>query len=301
MMRRPQPTGCVRPPLVKPAVIINPRSGGGKAERHDLVAACRARGIDPILFAPGDDLSALAAEAVHAGADGLGMAGGDGSQAAVAAVAIAHDLPFACIPAGTRNHFAFDIGVDRGDVVGALDALVDANGDERRIDVARVNGRLFVNNVAMGFYGALVESPGYREHKVRAVIGNLSRVVGPTAEPFDLEFLGADGGRCRGAQLLLVSNDPYEIAPRPGQGTRGRLDAGVLGVVAVTGPPPHGPTEWSTRSFRVESRNAVSAGVDGESVRLDPPLLFESVPGALRVRTARRRERPPGPSAHRPR
>ena len=96
----------------KSVLIVNPRSGGGKAARFDLVAQCRARGIDPILFEPGDDLTALATAAVRAGADALGMAGGDGSQAAVAAVAAEHDLPYVCVPAGTRNHFALDLGID---------------------------------------------------------------------------------------------------------------------------------------------------------------------------------------------
>lgn len=130
----------------RPALIVNPRSGGGKAVRFEEVEQCRARGIEPILSEPGDDLTVLATAAVRDGADAVGMAGGDGSQGAVAAVAAEHDIPFVCVPAGTRNHFAFDIGVDRRDVIGALDAYVE--GDERRIDLARVNGRVFVNNEA---------------------------------------------------------------------------------------------------------------------------------------------------------
>ena len=131
-----------------PVLIVNPRSGGGKATRFELVEQCRARGIEPIVFEAGHDLTELATAAVRSGADALGMAGGDGSQAAVAAVAAEHDLSYVCIPAGTRNHFAIDLGIDRTDVVGALDAFVD--GVERRIDRGRVNGRAFVNNVAMG-------------------------------------------------------------------------------------------------------------------------------------------------------
>ena len=176
----------------KPVLIVNPRSGGGKAARFDLVGQCRARGIDPILFEPGDDLTALATAAVRAGADALGMAGGDGSQAAVAAIAAEHDLPYVCVPAGTRNHFALDLGIDVNDVVGALDAFSD--GHERRIDLGRVNGRAFVNNVAMGVYGAVVQSSAYREHKVRTVIDMMPELIGPRAEPFDLRFIGQDGG-----------------------------------------------------------------------------------------------------------
>ncbi len=177
------------PGLAKPVLIINPRSGGGKAARFDLVAECRARGIDPVVFEPGDDLSTLATAAVRDGADVLGMAGGDGSQATVAAVAAEHGLPYVCVPAGTRNHFALDLGIDADDVVGALDAFVD--GEERRIDLGRVNGRVFVNNVAMGMYGAIVQSPDYRDHKVRTVDRQACRARSARgAEPFDLRFVG---------------------------------------------------------------------------------------------------------------
>jgi diacylglycerol kinase family enzyme len=274
-------------PLSAPALIINPRSGGGKAARFDLVAQCRTRGIEPILFERGDDLTLLATDAARNGADALGMAGGDGSQAAVAAVAADHDLPYVCIPAGTRNHFAVDLGLDRSDVVGALDAFV--NGRERRVDLGRVNGRVFVNNVSMGVYGAVVESPEYRDHKIRTVIDKLPELVGPGAEPFDLRFTGRDGRVCDAAALVLVSNNRYVIDPRPHRGTRGELDEGVLGVVAVTGPPPRGLAEWPTPTFRVDSATAVAVGIDGESAAIEPPLLFESDTRALRIRTPHRR------------
>ena len=274
-------------PPTSPVLIVNPRSGGGTATRVDLPEQCHARGIEPIVFRPGDDLTLLATAAIRGGADALGMAGGDGSQAAVAAVAADHDVPYVCVPAGTRNHFAADLGLDRNDVVGALDAFFD--GSERRIDLARVNGRVFVNNVAMGVYGAVVESPAYRDHKVRTVIDKLPDLIGPRAEPFDLRFTGHGGSVHETAELVLVSNNRYVIDPRPQRGTRGELDGGVLGVVAVTGPPPHGLAEWSTPSFRVDSATTVAVGIDGESVAIEPPLLFESDPRALRIRTPRRR------------
>ncbi|HEX2784514.1 MAG TPA: diacylglycerol kinase family protein, partial [Ilumatobacteraceae bacterium] len=229
---------------MNPVLIVNPRSGGGKAVRNDLVAECCARGIEPIVFEPGEDLSAIAEAAIRDGAGVIGMAGGDGSQSTVAAVATQHGVPFVCIPAGTRNHFALDIGIDVHDVVGALDAFL--HDDERRIDLGRVNGRVFVNNVAMGVYGAVVQSADYRDNKVRTTIRMLPGLVGPDATPFDLRFQVPDGREQRNAVLLIVSNNPYGIAPRPRRGTRGRLDAGVLGVIAVTGPPPHGVDEWTT-------------------------------------------------------
>ncbi len=159
----------------------------------------------------GQRISTLAEAAVTRGADVIGMAGGDGSQAVVAAVAAEHDLPFVCVPAGTRNHFALDIGVDRDDVVGALDAFL--HGSERRIDLARVNGRVFVKNVSMGLYGTIVQSQEYRDAKLRTVIEKLSELLGPGAEPFDLGFTDPNGSLYSGAQVLIVSNNRYELDP----------------------------------------------------------------------------------------
>ncbi len=204
-------------PPVHPVLIVNSRSGGGKAVRNDLVTRVPAHATSrPSRSNLMTTSRQLAAAAIDDGADALGMAGGDGSQAAVAAVAAEHDVPFVCVPAGTRNHFALDLGIDRNDVVGALDAFVE--GDERRIDIGRVNGRLFVNNVAMGLYGAVVQSPQYRDHKVRTVVEMLPDLLGPDAEPFDLRFTGPGGRTFETAVLVLVSNNPYLFDPRPGTG-----------------------------------------------------------------------------------
>jgi diacylglycerol kinase family enzyme len=154
-------------PPQRPVLFVNPRSGGGKAARAHLPERARERGIDAVVLRPGDSLPALVDQAVADGADALGVAGGDGSLAVVAAVAVAVALPFVCIPAGTRNHFALDVGVDRADLVGSLDALT--HGVERRIDVAEVNGRLFLNNVSLGIYGDAVRRPAYRDAKARTL------------------------------------------------------------------------------------------------------------------------------------
>ena len=278
-------------------LIVNPMSGGGKAHRHDLVGHCRTRGIEPVVLEPREDLSNLASAAVFRGADVIGMAGGDGSQSVVAAVAAEHDLPYVCVPAGTRNHFALDIGIDRDDPIDALEAFVD--GAERRIDLARVNGRIFVNNASMGLYGRIVQSQEYRDAKLRTVIEMLPGLLGPGADPFDLQFATPEGSKYPTAQLLLVSNNRYEIDPLETQGTRHGIDQGTLGVVAVgIGPPPHGWREWTTPTFRVDSGTTVNVGLDGEAVAINPPLLFESLPSALRIRIPVRRHRR-GPTAPR--
>ena len=160
-----------------PVLFFNPRSGGGKAERFSLADEARARGIEPIELKPGDDLETLVRGAIDRGADALAMAGGDGSQAIVAAIAAERGLPYACVPAGTRNHFALDLGVDRDDVVGALDAFVD--GGERTVDLAEVNGRVFVNNVSLGLYAEAVQREGYRDAKLRTLLDTVPDVLGP--------------------------------------------------------------------------------------------------------------------------
>lgn len=283
----------------EPVLIINLRSGGGKAERFGLADGCAARGIRPIILRPGDNLIGLADEAVAGGASAIGMAGGDGSQAAAASVAARHNVPFVCVPAGTMNHFALDLGLDRTDVAGALDAYADQI--ERQVDLAFVNGRAFVNNCSLGLYAKVVQSPQYRDAKLRTAAEVLPDWIGPDAEPLDLRFTGPGGDEYTTAHLILVSNDPYQLAHPGGRGTRERLDLGVLGVVAVrvggaadarlfamlelTGQVQRfaGWQEWTAREFTVSSGAPVEAGVDGEAMVLDPPLRFEVKPGALRV------------------
>jgi len=270
-------------------LIYNPRSGGGKADRFHLAREARARGIEPVELRPGDDLRTLARNAIAHGADALAVAGGDGTQAIVAALAAEHDLAYACIPAGTRNHFALDLGVDRDDVVGALDALVD--GGERRVDLAEVNGRVFVNNVSLGVYAEAVQSAGYRGAKLRTLADTVPRVLGPTGERLKLRWTDSLGQTHCSADVMLVSNDPYRLGRVLGSGTRPRLDRGVLGIsAAVPGdnkssrPQVH---QWSARSFKIEGDGAIAVAIDGEAARLDPPLRFSSRPSALRVRIAR--------------
>ena len=125
------------------------------------------------------------------GADVIGMAGGDGSQALVASVASQHDVPHVVIPAGTRNHFALDLGLDRDDVVARSTPTPTAV--ERRIDLASVNGTTFVNNASMGALREVVQSPEYRDAKVQTVLDMLPDLLGPDAVPLDLRYVGPDG------------------------------------------------------------------------------------------------------------
>ena len=246
-------------------------------------------GIDVIVLRPGDRLPALVDQAVANGADALGVAGGDGSLAVVAAAALAHGLPFVCVPAGTRNHFALDLGVDRGDLVGSLDAFTD--GVERRIDVAEVNGRLFLNNVSLGIYGDAVRQPAYRDAKARTLAADgragartKRRRSRPGARGRPRPRPSRPGRRARVEQPLLASS--RRMHPAPGLS----LDSGQLGSSSSTRPAPArapGRT-WTATQLEVNATAPVHAGIDGEAVDLDPPLRFVIRPGALRVRISSR-------------
>jgi diacylglycerol kinase family enzyme len=283
----------------RPVLLMNPRSGGGKAERFGLEQACLDRGIEPVILSPGDDLGALARAAIGRGADVVGMAGGDGSHAIVASIAAACDIAMVVVPAGTRNHLALDLGLDVTNVVGALDAFGDAV--ERRIDLAEVNGRTFVNNVSLGLYAQIVRSPEYRDAKVETSLATLRTVLGPGAVPFDLSFEGPDGATRHGAHVIQVSNNPYGTTPQTAI-SRPRLDGHRLGVMALeieddrspvrllsalAGKHPEryeGFVAWTAETFEVRSGDAVDVGLDGESLTMQPPLDFSIRPGVLRVR-----------------
>jgi diacylglycerol kinase family enzyme len=286
-----------------PVLLMNLKSGGGKAERFGLVELCRERGIEPIVLHPGDDLRKLAEDAVARGADLLGMAGGDGSQALVASVASQHGIPLVVVPAGTRNHFALDLGLDRADVPGSLTAYED--GVDTKVDLAEVNGRVFVNNASMGVYAKIVQSADYRDAKMQTAAAMLPDLIGPEATPLDLRFTLPSGQEAASAQLLLVSNNPYQLARLRGGGTRERMDGGTLGIAYVRVETAADAeklaalelagqaqrfaswSEWTTPEFEVRSSGPVEIGVDGEALTFDPPLRFVIRPGALTVRLPR--------------
>lgn len=272
-------------PPGRPVLFVNPRSGGGKAAHAKIAERAQANGIEVVILTPGQDLAALAAAAVADGADALGMAGGDGSLGIVAAAAAAHNVPFVCIPAGTRNHFALDVGVDRHDVTGALDAFTD--GVERRIDMAEVNGRVFLNNVSLGIYGDAVRSPSYRDAKARTLLETAAAVMGPGAEQPVLRLADDLEREHRHLAVVLVSNNPYAIDRPLFRGTRPTLSGGHLGIIVLDAPGEStlAPGRaWTAPQLEVSAPATVHAGVDGEAVELSPPLRFATRHDALRVR-----------------
>jgi len=284
----------------RPVLICNPWSGGGKVAKFELADLAESLGVEVVMLDHGLDLEQLARDAVARGADCLAMAGGDGSQALVASIAIEHDLPFVCVSAGTRNHFALDLGIDREDPRTSLDAFRD--GIERRIDYATVGDRLFVNNVSLGIYATIVQQPGYREAKSETTKALLPEMLGRTREPFDLQFTEPDGTEVDGAFLVQVSNNPYVLGATLDASQRRRLDTGKLGVVAITAATGSEAAqvvtlsalgqrrrsrhwhEFTTEKFEVRSRSGKAfAGIDGEALELETPLTFEIHPRGLRL------------------
>jgi diacylglycerol kinase family enzyme len=310
LAQRPDPSRWVLPvtevsPPRQPFLIMNPRSGGGKVDRFRLREQAEALGAEvALLDRPGTDVQQLARDALARGADLLGVAGGDGTQALVAQVASRHDVPFLVISAGTRNHFALDLGLDREDPSRCLDALRD--GVEARIDLGEINGRTFVNNASFGAYAEIVENPGYRDDKRGTTLDALPDLLSRRRGAHLVAEVGDQ--RVDAPQALLVSNNPYEASDLAGAGRRSRLDRAVLGVVAVRVDTARQAVGLLNGAHRrglrlLEAREVVvtadvpeiPVGIDGETVRLTTPVRCTSRPGALRVRLPKDRPgvRPP--------
>jgi len=254
-------------------LLINPRAGRARPSAEELSSEAKRLGIEAKVVGEGENAAELAR---GASADVLGAAGGDGSVASVAAVAVERDLPFVCVPFGTRNHFARDVGLDRDDPFAALAAF---EGEERRVDMGRVGDRRFLNNVSLGVYASLVHRREHHRRRgevlagLRALWLGLRRQRGVWAE--------LDGEPVR-ARIVLVANNAYGLSLFS-IGERERLDEGRLHVYAARGWLPR---EWDERAgerFRIDAPGPLKVAIDGEPVVLEPPLELEIEPRALRV------------------
>lgn len=317
-------------PAEHPFLIMNPRSGGGKVGKFRLAERARAKGAEVVVLDPAErqDVAELARRAVRDGADLLGVAGGDGTQALVAGVAAEHDIPFMVIGAGTRNHFAMDLGLDREDPSTGLEALGDAV--ELRIDLGYLSGgeatggeptgaevaggeaaggeavdrsveRVFINNASFGVYAEVVQSPAYRDDKARTILEMLPDLL--THQSGAVLSVRAGSLTVEGPQAVLVSNNPYARGDSAGLGRRQRLDSGELGVLCVgvgnaaeatelllRGGQGRGLTAATAREVVVEAdAPVIPVGVDGEALTLPTPVRCRLAPGALRVRVPRHR------------
>jgi diacylglycerol kinase family enzyme len=289
---------------------MNPRSGGGKVGKFRLDERAIALGAEVALLDGPEhvDVAELAARAVANEADLLGVAGGDGTQALVAGVAAEHDLPFLVVSAGTRNHFAMDLGLNREHPDADLEALSD--GVEVRLDLGVIGGRTFVNNASFGAYAEVVQSPAYRDDKAGTTLQMLPDLLSGHQGPQLVVRIDGEV-TIEGPKALLVSNNPYELGDPAGLGRRVRLDTGELGVVAVTvdsaaqaaglirGRQAGGLRTFVAREVVIESdAHEISVGIDGEAVMMPTPVRCTIRPGALRVRVPK--DRPGVPGAKQP-
>jgi diacylglycerol kinase family enzyme len=283
-------------------LVMNPRSGDNKATRFGLVERAEGMGVQVSLTTPDHDAASLARLAVADRAEVLGVAGGDGTVSAVAAVAAAAGRPLVVVPAGTRNHFARDLGLNISNPVPALNALVD--GEPARVDLGLVGRRVFVNNVSFGAYADALFEPGYREAKVRTLASIAPEYLG--GQQWVQASVDTPEGTIESPQVVLISNNAYHIATPRYLGRRFALDTGLLGGIVLprpTAPPPdlllHLRRElrqpgmqgkpapvitWSAPRITVYGTTPqLPAGIDGEPVTLPLPVSCEIRPSALKL------------------
>ncbi|MEV0981143.1 diacylglycerol kinase family protein [Streptomyces sp. NPDC049915] len=299
-------------------IVTNPRSGGGKTARYGLAQRAEALGAEVWTTSAERDAASLARDAVEQGAQVLGVAGGDGTVSAVAAVAAGTGRALVVVPAGTRNHFARDLGLDLGDPGKALDALVD--GEPAQVDLGVVGPRVFVNNVSFGMYADALLEPGYREDKPRAFAA-----VAPDylrGKQWVDARVDTPWGTVECPQVVLISNNPYHLTTPRWLGRRFSLTTGQLGAIVLKRPaqaPPdllrhlrselrdrqrgarpagEGAVIWSAPGITLHGdARHLDAGIDGEAVRLPLPVACAIRPGALRVLLPKNRPGTPLESA----
>jgi diacylglycerol kinase family enzyme len=282
-------------------LILNPSAGGAPALTASLTRAARERGVGVRVLEPGEGAGHAALEAAEDGAGSLAVAGGDGTVAAVAGVAVERDLPLVVVPTGTLNHFARDLGLDLARPLAALDAFAPSH-HERRVDVGRVNGRPFINNVSLGLYAEMLADSGYRQDKLRVARAKLQAAFSNPKLRRALRITPPDEAPLESIVAVVVSNNPYEFARWDRFGQRYRLDTGTLQVsvldagtldelerlIAGTllGAIEFRPAlrHWTSEHLETGILDeVVRAGIDGEPITLDAPLRFSVEPGALRV------------------
>ncbi|MGS2587132.1 diacylglycerol/lipid kinase family protein [Streptomyces hebeiensis] len=284
--------------------MANPRSGGGKTARYGLVQRAEDMGAQVWTTSAEGDAASLARTAVEEGARVLGVAGGDGTVSVVAAVAADTDRSLVVVPAGTRNHFARDLGLDLRDPGRALGALVD--GEPTRVDLGVLGSRVFVNNVSFGMYADALLAPGYREDKPRAFAAVAPDYV--KGKQWVDARVDTPWGTVEFPQVVLISNNPYHLATPRWLGRRFSLTTGQLGAIVLkrptqappdllrhlrgelrqhergAGPADEGAVTWSAPGITLHGDvQYLDAGIDGEAVRLPLPVLCGIRPGALRV------------------
>jgi diacylglycerol kinase family enzyme len=291
---------------VKVRVIIN-RGGGsfGEDSADKLRPLFERNGIDAKIVAvdPGELGRHCAEAAEAAGVDALVAAGGDGTISTAAAAVAGTDMKLGVLPLGTLNHFAKDAGIplDLEDAVAAI-----AGGRTRRVDVAEVNGRVFINNSAVGLYPELIKAREAQQRrlgrgkKMAMLVAGMRAFWRFSRRRLTIRIAGHEGTIV--TPLLFVGNNRYKMSLM-GLGQRDAIDRGALCIYA---PLADRPLQFLSVSLRavlgredrqsdflaLESvseaeiaspRPALMVATDGEAQRLETPLRYKVRPGALKL------------------
>jgi diacylglycerol kinase family enzyme len=305
----------VENPPLRLCVLVN--AGGGSVQGRDLEPLLREafeqHGLEAtIRMLPGAELEAAAREALEQTGpdrhyDAVVAGGGDGTIGLVAGIMAGSGRAFGVLPLGTLNHFAKDLGLPQ-DIDGAV--AVIAARQLHSVDVAEVNGRVFVNNSSIGLYASMVADRDRQQRrsgwgKWPAMTLAFWRVV--LRYPLRRVRVLAQGGeagpwtRRYRTPLLFIGNNAYEVSlPRPG--TRAVLDDGKLSMFIVRHRRPWGLLKVAARAMlgqlrhgqdfeshtvtqvEIQSRSAwMRVSVDGEVTPMRPPLRYAIRPRALRV------------------
>ncbi len=291
-LHEPQTTEKVQ--FKKPYLIMNPKSGNGRAMKAHIDELATKQRIRVLVLKKGNDVESVARKAVRAGADVLGISGGDGSIGAVVKVAIEFKLPIVILPGGTRCHFARDLGLAPERIA---DALTGFRGIERQVDVGVINGRYFLNNASFGLYADIIDNPDYRDHKAAVSRKVISSITSGQKPPYALQFNHGKNRFNKAVQVLVGVNcyDTFNILEL---GHRNRMDEGVLQVTAITKTNDKtvkqlmmnmrtakmpGIYQWKTTKFRITNKKKIVVGVDGEREEYASPVLISILPKALRI------------------
>ena len=275
----------------------------GKGAPGDVADALAAAGISgEVVAVDGDNIAACAAGHVRQGARLVIAAGGDGTVGSVAGELAGSSATLGILPLGTLNHFARDLGIPF-DLAAAAKAI--AAGTMRRVDIADVNGRAFVNNASIGLYPLMVmdrdaqQQRFGRSKRLAMLVAALRTMTRFHARRLRLR---ANGGEARvDTPLLFVGNNDYRLA-FPGAGRREALDDGQLCVMVMRSKSLPGFLAATARALlgigraddmvRLDgvrelevdsSRGLLTVALDGETLHLAPPLAFRIRPRALAV------------------
>jgi diacylglycerol kinase family enzyme len=287
-------------------VLVNRGSGSvsSVADATSKIAdSFAARGLRPEIIALyGKDINAAAKEAVAGQEDIIVAGGGDGTISSVAAAVAGSSKILGVLPLGTLNHFAKDLGIPT-DPEGAVRTIVERN--VTTVDVAEVNGRVFLNNSSIGIYPHVVHRRDVERARLR--IGKWPAFLWAAFSlarrfPFlDLHIEVEGKALRRQTAFLFVGNNPYEITGFR-IGKRSRMNTGFLGLYLAHRIGRWGLVRLALRAlfgrldqekdfeaYRVKEacieipRRLGLVAADGEVRWMEAPLRYRSHPGALRV------------------